>query len=830
MAPEGTAGLSGPHPLPDVAPLLAAACRSSPDPVAAAVANGLPLALCAPALDGRSGWAEALAADRQRCRERDVTLQLVRSALPWAVGLLELTVPAWRAQCSPEAELALPAWALDRAAAHLGSAGLTELPRWSPPGERLLARLAGGEVADVVRLVPRQDPARALLRRVARQGQVTAADLGDAQLVGLSQRPPPGLDRPERRAAAALARALGDLASGRARLPRQLRPTPGPGPGRARGAVVLAGGPGAPVGELAQALAQALERLGVPVRRLAGRRWPPGPGVALVVWDGRGDRPAPARLLGRADLVVAAAGPGGWPSLAADRVDLALPGPGDPLAELVAEALGRLGRRAVPLWRHPGIWRVLAPARPGGPVALADLDALSAHNLVLSYPGAVVLARTAGQLDGLPRRAVWDGRRPPLRPGCLALAVADDRQGAAAALAPAMAPGAGQVSLVPSRRPHDYALYPTPQALEWVAARGWPTMGARSLRKRLARLRATTPAWRLMCRVGLRVAAGGESLADQVAAQLSQLTGEPAAVRGLFVGRGTGQTTLRVRLGRLDAAVRLGLTQRGVERLLAHQDAQNRVAQAAAESSKAFSVPEELACGWAGGVYWVAERWVEGRPGPGGRQWWARGPGWAHSLAVADALSRHAPTGELGEGWARRWCSELGRADPAHLEEVVEALCVLEAAGVPAAWCHGDLWPGNVFLRRGRPPAVIDWDRARPDAPAGLDGVYSAIYRVVVAESCTLGQATARLVGRPERVAQAGPLRVGGRPWDVWPLEVRRALVVAAFVRNASGGSGGQPVWDEDWVRTNAGPVVAALRQAGRATGSWGPGRPGRGP
>jgi len=41
--------------------------------------------------------------------------------------------------------------------------------------------------------------------------------------------------------------------------------------------------------------------------------------------------------------------------------------------------------------------------------------------------------------------------------------------------------------------------------------------------------------------------------------------------------------------------------------------------------------------------------------------------------------------------------------------------------GLPAGWGHGDFWPGNVLVSRGRLVAVIDWDAASPATPPLVD-------------------------------------------------------------------------------------------------------------
>ena len=56
----------------------------------------------------------------------------------------------------------------------------------------------------------------------------------------------------------------------------------------------------------------------------------------------------------------------------------------------------------------------------------------------------------------------------------------------------------------------------------------------------------------------------------------------------------------------------------------------------------------------------------------------------------------------------------------------MDALAPIGAANMTTAWCHGDLWPGNVFLRKPPlPPVVIDWNEPGQMLP-GLDAVYAS--------------------------------------------------------------------------------------------------------
>jgi aminoglycoside phosphotransferase (APT) family kinase protein len=150
---------------------------------------------------------------------------------------------------------------------------------------------------------------------------------------------------------------------------------------------------------------------------------------------------------------------------------------------------------------------------------------------------------------------------------------------------------------------------------------------------------------------------------------------------------------------------------------------------------------------------------------------------------------------------------------PALVEEVLIALAPIEAEGMATAWCHGDLWPGNIFLHRPpRPPVIIDWERARPDAPAGIDAVYAEVCRIVTARGFTFGEAAARLSGAatPELAATV----VGGKRYAEWGRPQQHALLLATVIHYATGENEGGPSdrWTESWGVINVLPIMTALR------------------
>jgi hypothetical protein len=462
---------------------------------------------------------------------------------------------------------------------------------------------------------------------------------------------------------------------------------------------------------------------------------------------------------------------------------------------------------------HQAAWRILLPAAVEGAVVVADFDSLPTEDLLLSYPRAVVLRRAAP--GGGRRAVVWDGRRAPLRDRSVGLLVVDERRGGGPALDSCLRPGATTARVVSSRRRHRFALYPSPEELEWITAPGWPVLGSASWRRRLARLRATTPLWRTMDRAGLALTAPKPSLVDSVLAGIGAATGTSPRLRGVVVGRGRGQLTLRVGARRADLAVRLALTSRATERLEAHRRAQDLLGGA---DPGRLAVPEVVAGGETGGATWLAERWLSGRSGPGGRAWAGEGGrGWVATRAVARALAERAPTGRAGPGWARAFASALLGAYPDRAAPLVAALGPIEAAGLATAWIHGDLWPGNVFLRHRGPPLVIDWDLARPDGPAGLDAVFAELCRLMLHRRSSLGQAAAVVVGEASPRLGLDDCPVGGRRWGDLDAPLRRALVVAALVGQASAGSTAADRGEAAWWNENLAPVAAALRRLGAA-------------
>lgn len=464
--------------------------------------------------------------------------------------------------------------------------------------------------------------------------------------------------------------------------------------------------------------------------------------------------------------------------------------------------------------RHPAVWRFLLPRHAPGPVVLANLDEVMTQNLLCSYPAALVLGRSTVGLEGAMHTANWDGQRSPLRPGTIALIVCDDRDGRCAeALAPALAEGGEQVAIVRSARPYSFALFPTPEQLRAVVGTGWPLTYDGSPRRWLGYWLATTRLWHYLGRSGLALSWPGESIVGTVLDQVSTTLGGQADLRGLIAGRGLGQLTLRVRCSGHELAVRVAASPDSARRLGNHQRVLADLSVRLGSAQNIIAFPDPVASGSAEEISWTAEHWVKLPVLRATRSWRPSGPGWDALRAIALELAIMAETGRAAAGWARGWVTGLDAVAPDLVEEILAALAPIEAAGMTTAWCHGDLWPGNVFLRKPPlPPVVIDWERARPDAPAGLDAVYAEFCHIVAARRCTFGEAAAQFArtGSPELAAT----KVGGRRFADWDRREQQALLLATVTHYATGENEGGSIdrWTEGWGEINILPLLTALR------------------
>lgn len=464
--------------------------------------------------------------------------------------------------------------------------------------------------------------------------------------------------------------------------------------------------------------------------------------------------------------------------------------------------------------RHPGAWRLLLPRMVAGPVVLANLDPVTTEDLLRSFPDAVVLWQASSELPRSTRTAIWDGRESPLAPGSIELIVCDDRDGVcAAALAPALRRDGQQVAIVPSSKPYRFALFPTPEHLRAVIGRGWPITYESSPRKWLGYWLATTPHWRRLSRSGLAIRWPNDSVVDAVLHQLSTALGERVDLRGIISGRGLGQLTLRVRCSERDLAVRLAASSDSVRRL---RNRQRVMAELSVRlgSQNVFTFPESVASGSEEGISWAAVVWQKSRPIRAGRAWRPSWVGWSVLQAIAAELGASAQTGRTTAGWAQGWVNGLGAIAPELVDEVVSALAPVESAGMTTAWCHGDLWPGNVLLRRPPElPVVIDWDRARSDAPAGLDAIFAEVSRIVIVRRCYFGEAAAWLAQFPTR--ELNTREVGGRSYASQKRPQQHGLLLATVIHYVTGENEGEQRdrWTQRSVEQHLLPLITYLRE-----------------
>jgi hypothetical protein len=463
---------------------------------------------------------------------------------------------------------------------------------------------------------------------------------------------------------------------------------------------------------------------------------------------------------------------------------------------------------------HPAVWRFLLPRHVPGPVVLANLDQVMIQNLLRSYPAALVLGRSMASLEGATRAAIWDGQRSPVLQGTVALLVCDDRDGICArSLAPALAPGGDCVAIVRSDRSYRFALFPTPEQLRAVVGRGWPLTYDGSPRRWLGYRLATSRIWRYLGRSGLALRWPNDSVVDAVLDQVGATLGAQASLRGLIVGRGLGQFTLRVRCGVSDLAVRVAVTPGGARRLSNHQRVMADLSARLASAQSSVAFPDAVASGNADGISWAAERWIKLPVMRASHSWRPSGSGWDALRAIAAELAAVAGTGRTDAGWAHGWVTGLDAVAPGLLGEILPALAPIGAANMTTAWCHGDLWPGNVFLRKPPlPPVVIDWERARPDAPAGLDAVYAELCRTAMAQKCTFGDAAAWMARSAS--SELGAVEVGGKAFSAWGRPEQQALLLATVIHYATGEDEGAPAdqWSEGWGAMNIVPLMTTLR------------------
>jgi hypothetical protein len=457
-----------------------------------------------------------------------------------------------------------------------------------------------------------------------------------------------------------------------------------------------------------------------------------------------------------------------------------------------------------PLGEGNGGWRLLLPATVSGTVALVDLEPGTAAALRRAFPAAITVSSDPNLIVGVAHALGWDGRQWPLRAGAVDLLVVDERRANPAALVAAVRKGGGRAAIVPARRPHTIVPYPRAEALERLVRHGWPS-STNAPGPRFREMLARSVLWRLSGRTGLAIDVEGPSLVDDVVAAVGAATSAEATLRGVAIS-GADNAVLRVGLAGRDAAVRLSMTDVGANRLARQRRVLAGIEAALRTPELRDHMPRELATGLTKGVVWRAETWHQGHLSPRGARWRPHGSGWEAAHDVAHKLASSAPTGHVPPGWARTWVLGMDQFGAATQSAFERGLRAIEAHRLATAWCHGDLWPGNIILGRG-PAVVIDWEQARGDAPAGVDAVFLELNRLALRRRLPLGVAAARAVGGAD--AFVAPPQLGGVSWMDADPDLRAAVITAAMVMHALGPEGDRR--GDVWARRNLDPLLSAI-------------------
>ena len=337
-------------------------------------------------------------------------------------------------------------------------------------------------------------------------------------------------------------------------------------------------------------------------------------------------------------------------------------------------------------------------------------DRLSALRVLLpADPGPTVLAVEPGLAVGLrgvlPEATVIDATTPTDQlpvPASAELVVVDERIFDIDAARGYLRDG-GVLAVLGREGP--YVVYPASARPEIIWRHGWPVQLGHDpvawLRRRAGLLvRRSVPRLRLEGPLG-------SSLADEVLADVGEHTAGPGRLVGIVTA---GRTILRMRCEGGELAVRL--------RLLDQDRVVDTSAVVAAEvPGIAELLPRVVAQGSTRGHPWTAMEWAPGRAGRWRWPWADSTVAWTTAEATINLLAAHS-TGSTSPGWAARWCATADLLPQDLRDHWAEAMSVLDE-GLPTAWCHGDLWPGNI-LRTGRPSSWTGTTRRR-DAPAGLD-------------------------------------------------------------------------------------------------------------
>jgi len=215
-------------------------------------------------------------------------------------------------------------------------------------------------------------------------------------------------------------------------------------------------------------------------------------------------------------------------------------------------------------------------------------------------------------------------------------------------------------------------------------------------------------------------------------------------------------------------------------------------------------VPRLLGHGTAAGASWAAESALDGaRP---------RAVSAALFAEVAALVSRwpgvQGPPAALDDDLGAIAAALPDRSD---LLAAARARLDRPIASLPAVLRHGDLWAGNLLVRRGALAGVVDWDAWHPSAVPGADLVqlHGTEFRIRMHSS--LGQAW---LARPWRSGFAEATAGYWRSLGVEPtVAVLDAAAAAWWAAEAAGTLRRLPhrSRDPDWITTNIDLVLRAM-------------------
>jgi Phosphotransferase enzyme family len=145
------------------------------------------------------------------------------------------------------------------------------------------------------------------------------------------------------------------------------------------------------------------------------------------------------------------------------------------------------------------------------------------------------------------------------------------------------------------------------------------------------------------------------------------------------------------------------------------------------------------------------------------------------------------------------------------LSEVAEELDRV-ASAVPSVIRHGDLWAGNILVRRGRLSGIIDWDAWHPSALPGIDLLHLVATDKAMRRKWGVGQTW---LGRPWESAEYGSTAAEywRRTRIVPNPRLLSAVGMAWWAAHVEATTRRKPrlVDNERWVRDNVDRVLETL-------------------